>query len=162
MVLRVRSVTMEDLPRCAAIEEICFPAAQAASRQTIEARIRSYPGHILAGVYEDEIVGYVMGPVIDRLYIEDEMFADTACHSEENPYQAVFALAVVPAFQRRGIGGQLLHAMVELARKEGRRAVTLTCLQEKIRFYEALGFVNHGISASVHGGVQWYNMVREL
>ena len=55
------------------------------------------------------------------------MFADTGCHRPEGPYQAIFSLAVLPEFQHRGFGGQLLRAMEALARREGRRAVTLTC-----------------------------------
>ena len=72
------------------------------------------------------------------------------------------ALAVIPPLQRRGIGGQLIHAMLALARREGRRAVTLTCLAEKVRYYEGFGFENRGVSNSVHGGVVWYDMVLEF
>lgn len=162
MNLHIRTVVPDDLSRCAAIERTCFPPEQAASRETIARRIAAYPGHVLVGELGGEIVGYVMGPVVDRPYIEDDMFSDTACHREDNPHQAVFSLAVMPAAQRQGFGAQLLHAMTALARREGRQSVTLTCLKEKIRYYESLGFVSRGPSASRHGGVLWYNMVKEL
>lgn len=107
-------------------------------------------------------MGYAMGPVIDKLTIEDEMFADAACHDAAAPYQSVFSLAVHPDYQRRGYGRELLNALIDLARREGREAVTLTCRDHKVAYYESFGFQNHGVAASVHGGVVWYDMIKPL
>ena len=108
------------------------------------------------------VVGYAMGPVIDVPAIADEMFVSAACHDPAGRYQSVFSLAVHPDWQRQGCGRQLLNALIDLARREGRQAVTLTCRQEKIAYYESFGFVNQGTAASVHGGVVWYDMVLQL
>lgn len=161
-VLSVRPARMADLDRCAEIEAACFPKEQAASRGAIRDRLSAYPGHILLGEREGAVIGYAMGPVIGVPAIADEMFADAACHDPAGPYQSVFSLAVHPDWQRRGYGRQLLNALIDLARREGRRAVTLTCRREKIAYYESFGFVNHGTAASVHGGVVWYDMVLRL
>lgn len=160
--LCVRAAVPEDLERCAAIEAACFPPEQAASREAIRRRILAYPGHVLVGEWAGAVAGYCMGPVIDRPYIEDEMFADTACHRPDGAYQSVFSLAVWPALQHRGLGGQLLRAMVDLARREERRGVTLTCRAFKVGYYAAFGFQDHGLAGSVHGGVPWHNMVLDL
>jgi len=162
MELTVRSAVMADLDRCAAIESACFPPTQAASRDSIRRRIGAYPHHILLGEVDGLVVGFAMGPVIDRPTIVDEMFADTGCHSPHHPYQSVFSLAVHPDFQRRGYGRVLLGALIDLARREGRRAVTLTCRAHKVAYYESFGFENRGVAASVHGGVMWYDMLLEL
>ena len=161
-VLSIRPAKMADLDRCAEIEAACFPAAQAASRESIRDRLAVYPGHVLLGERNGTVVGFAMGPVIDAPVIADEMFADAACHDPAGPYQSVFSLAVHPDWQRRGYGRQLLDALIDLARRENRQAVTLTCRQEKIAYYESFGFVNHGTAASVHGGVVWYDMVLSL
>ena len=160
--LSIRPAGIADLDRCAEIEAACFPREQAASRESIRDRLAAYPGHILLGEQNGIVVGYAMGPVIDAPAIADEMFADAACHDPAGPYQSVFSLAVHPDWQRRGHGRQLLDALIGLARREGRRAVTLTCRQEKIAYYESFGFVNRGTASSVHGGVVWYDMVLEL
>ena len=162
MTLHIRPAAMEDLRRCAAIEAACFPSDQGADAETIARRIEAYGEHVLVGEMEDEVVGYVMGPVIDKPYIEDWMYTNISCHQPDNPYQSVFSLAVMPTVQRRGLGSQLLHAMVALARQERRSGITLTCLKDKISFYEGLDFVNRGLSSSTHGGVSWYNMFRAL
>ena len=160
--LHIRTATLEDLEQIAAIEAACFPPEQAGSREDIRQRLTAYPDHVLVGEREGAIVCYIMGPVIEPMYIEDAMFHDTAYHRPEGLYQSVFSLAVVPAFQRRGFGGQLLRAMADLARREGRRGVTLTCLDAKVGYYAAFGFRDHGVGSSVHGGVPWHNMVLDL
>ena len=160
--LHIRAARPADLEQIAAIEAACFPPAQAGSREDIRQRLAVYPGHVLVGEWDGAIVGYIMGPVIEPMYIEDAMFHDTACHHPEGLYQSVFSLAVAPAFQRRGFGGQLLRAMADLARREGRRGVTLTCLDAKVGYYAAFGFRDHGVGSSVHGGVPWHNMVLDL
>lgn len=160
--LTVRPAVIADLDRCAAIEAACFPEEQAASRESIRARIAAYPDHFLVGEKGGVIVGYAMGPVIAAPTIADEMFADTSCHDPGNPYQSVFSLAVHPDFQRRGYARILLNALIAQARREGRQAVTLTCRDVKVAYYESFGFRNHGVSGSVHGGVVWYDMILPL
>ena len=34
----------------------------------------------------------------------------------------------------------------------------LTCLEEKVKMYEKMGFHNDGISQSTWGGEEWYEM----
>ena len=156
--LTLRHAGDADAPRCGEIEAACFPSEQAASPAAIRARIAAYPGHVLLGEAAGRVVGYAMGPVIDRRTIQDEMFADTACHNPEGAWQSVFSLAVDPACRRLGYGRALLNGLIDQARREGRRGVVLTCRAHKIAYYESFGFVNEGVSGSVHGGAVWYDM----
>ena len=157
-----RPARPEDLEALFAVEAASFPPEQGASRDTIRRRLIAYPGHILAAVEGDILVGHIMGPAIAPPYIEDPMFADESCHREDHPHQAVFSLAVLPEARGRGIGGRLLAAMADLARRQGRRTVTLTCLAEKVPYYARFGFEDRGVGRSVHGGVPWHNMVLPL
>ncbi len=160
--LTIRPAQAEDLDRCAEIEAACFPPEQAASREAIRGRIAAWPETFLVGELDGEIVGYAMGPAIAGPVITDEMFADPGCGGFHNPCQAVFSLAVHPEFRGRSYGRVLLNALIEQARRHGRRAVVLTCREEKLAYYESFGFENRGISRSVHGGVVWYDMVLPL
>ena len=157
--LMIRPAVMADLERCAAVEAACFPPEQAASRESIRNRIEVYGDHFLVGELNGTVIGYAMGPVIGQNTIEDEMFGNTDCHSKDNPWQSVFSLAVHPDWQGRGYGRDLLNALIGLARREGRKGVTLTCLDRKVSYYESFGFQNHGVSRSVHGGAVWYDMI---
>ena len=46
---RIRQVTMEDLDRVAQVEAVCFPAAEAAGRETFRARIERFPDSFFGG-----------------------------------------------------------------------------------------------------------------
>ena len=162
MPLTIRSARPEDLETLFAVESASFPPEQGAGRETIRRRLAAYPGHILAALEDGVLVGHIMGPVIAVPYLQDPMFADEGCHSENHPYQAVFSLAVRPEARGRGVGGRLLAAMEDLARRQERRAVTLTCLEEKVPYYARFGYEDRGVGASVHGGVSWHDMVLPL
>ena len=58
--------------------------------------------------------------------------------------------------------GEDYNALILQARREGRAAVTLTCREHKVAYYESFGFKNLGVAASVHGGVTWYDMYLPL
>ena len=50
------------------------------------------------------------------------------------------------------------HA-IELARKEGRKGVVLTCKDHLVPYYEKhFGYVNEGVAASTHCNVKWNQM----
>ena len=74
----------------------------------------------------------------------------------------MFGLAVIPQKRHQGYASLLMMEMIEKAREEKRRGVILTCKEKLIPFYEQFGFVNKGLSASVHGGAAWYDMVLDF
>ena len=55
-----------------------------------------------------------------------------------------------------------MEAMIETAGKQGRKGLILTCKDRLIGYYEKFGYVNMGVSKSVHGGAVWYDMVLEF
>ena len=70
----------------------------------------------------------------------------------------IFGLATHPDYQRKGYAGQLMRALIEQARSEGRKGVVLTCKEHKIKYYSTFGFKDEGLSCSNHGGVPWHQM----
>ena len=158
----IRQARREDLDACFAIESLGFPQAEAATYDSIRARIEAYPESFLIFERDGRIIGYVMGAVIDRLYIEDEMFSDTSLHNADNPYQAIFSVCTHPDFRRQGVAGALLQELIRLCKARGKKAITLTCKAEKLAYYAKFGFADHGVAGSTHGGALWYNMVCEL
>ncbi len=157
-----RTAQLSDLDRVTEIEYICFPAEQAATRAAFEQRIKTFPSHFILLEHEGTPVGFVNGAVLDARYIEDEMYERTDSHNEQGAYQSVYGLDVLPEYRGRGLAHKLMAQLIDQAKKEGRRGVTLTCLDEKIGFYETMGFKNEGVSDSSHGGVVWNNMILEF
>ena len=76
--------------------------------------------------------------------------------------QSIFGLDVVEECRCQGLAARLMEEMIEIARKQGRRGLILTCKDRLIHYYEKFGYVNKGVSKSVHGGAVWYDMVLEF
>ena len=55
-----------------------------------------------------------------------------------------------------------MEAMIRRAMEQGRRGLILTCKDRLIGYYQKFGYVNQGVSASVHGGAVWYDMILEF
>lgn len=151
-----------DARTLAEIEAVCFPAAEAAPLSAIEKRLRAFPDSFFLAVCNGKTVGFINGCVTNDRTIRDEMYENTALHDPEGAYQAIFGLDVLPEFQRRGIAAMLMRHMIEDAKAHGRKGLILTCKERLIHYYEKFGYQKLGVSASVHGGAVWYDMLLEL
>ena len=154
----VRTATPVDLDEIAALEALCFPEAEAAPREAFAWRLAAYPSHFLLLEKGGRIVSFVNGPVTRERDLVDPMYELPAFHREDAPWQMVFGVVTRPDYRRRGYAGMLLERFAEQARREGRKGIVLTCKTEKVPFYERFGFVDEGVSASLHGGVPWRQM----
>ena len=159
---RIRQVTMEDLDRVTQVEAVCFPAAEAAGREAFRARIERCPDSFFVAERDGVIVGFINGVVTDERTIRDEMFEDASLHNPEGCYQSIFGLDVIPERQHQGIAGELMRHMIEDAVRKGRKGLILTCKDRLMGFYEQFGYKSLGVSASVHGGAVWYDMILEF
>lgn len=70
----------------------------------------------------------------------------------------LLGLDVLPQHRGQGLARELMSRYLARAKEKGRKAAILTCLEEKVRMYEKMGFQNNGISQSVWGGEEWYEM----
>ena len=68
----------------------------------------------------------------------------------------------MPERQHQGIAEELMRHMIEDAKRRGRKGLILTCKDRLIGFYERFGYKSLGVSASVHGGAVWYDMILEF
>jgi len=161
MMYNIRNVRPEDLEAVTALEAHCFPPEKAAGEEAFAYRIASFPERFFVAELDGQIIGMVNGCASTLPFIEDRLFEPQG-HEPEGKNQMVFGLAVEPAYQRQGIGSTLLRHLIAYAKETGMKQVILTCREAKLGFYGKLGFVNMGLSKSVHGGVPWYDMVLEL
>ena len=156
--IEFRCAGADDLDLLTAIEAECFPAAEAATREQFAARLAAYGEHFWILEVNGTAVGFIDGMVTNDETISDEMFADADLHVPTGAWQAVFGLNVLPAYRCRGYAAKLVEKLIAEARNEGRRGCILTCKEKLLHYYARFGFVNTGVSASVHGGAQWYDM----
>lgn len=154
----IRKGTINDVEAVTQVEKICFPPEQAATEEQFRHRLETYPDGFWLLWEEDRLVGFLDGFVTDEEDLTDEMFADASMHDPDGAWQMIFGLNTLPDHRRQGHGGRLIRQCIDDARADGRRGVVLTCLEEKIPYYSRFGFINEGVSGSVHGGEVWYQM----
>ena len=162
MEIKIRRVAIEDLDAVTEVEARCFPEAEAATKVSFEQRIKTFPENFFVAEIEGKIIGFINGAIINETTIYDELYNDATLHVQDGDYQTIFGIDVMPDYRSKGIAKQLMNHMIEVARTEGRKGVILTCKEELIQYYTRFGYVNTGISKSVHGGSKWYNMILEF
>lgn len=154
----LRTATARDLDALTAVEAACFPAAEAATREELAERLRAYGDHFWLLFDGETLVSFVDGMVTDLPDLTDEMYADTSFHDENGAWQMIFGVNTLPAYRKQGLAGQLLERAIADAKAQGRKGLVLTCKDRLVHYYAKFGFVNEGVSESVHGGVTWYQM----
>ena len=157
--MRIRTAVMADLAAVTAVEAACFPEAEAAKEQDFFERLKVYPNHFwLLEDEEGNLISFVNGLVTDEPSLQDEMYSDASFHNEQGAWQMIFGVNTLPEYRRKGLAGQVLQRVIADAREQGRKGCVLTCKEALLHYYAAFGFVNEGVSESVHGGVVWYEM----
>lgn len=158
--ITLRNVQSTDLEQLLLIENEGFSIEEAATKEAFVERIQLIPDTFIVAVKEGEILGYINGPIINKPYITDDLFEKIKENPSRGGYQSILGLAVSNQARGQGLAKILIEKMEQLVEEKEREGITLTCKQNLVSFYEKLGFVNHGLSESQHGGVRWYNMVK--
>ena len=156
--MEIRKATLDDLKEIAAVEAECFPAAEAASEESLRKRLSVFADHFWLLFDGDKMVGFVNGMVTDEPDLSEEMYDDASMHNPDGKWQMIFGVDTIPEYRRQGCAGKVLSRVIEDARKQGREGLVLTCKDKLIHYYAKFGFENEGLSKSVHGDAVWYQM----
>ena len=154
----IRTASMQDLDAVSLVEAACFPAAEAATQADFEHRLTYYSNHFWLLFDNEKLVSFVDGFVTNAADLTDDMYENAALHDEEGAWQMIFGVNTIPTYRNRGCAAMLLERAIEDARSQGRKGLVLTCKEWLIHYYAKFGFVNEGVSESVHGDVVWYQM----
>lgn len=154
----IRTASMQDLDAVSLVEAECFPAAEAATRADFEHRLTYYSNHFWLLFDNEKLVSFVDGFVTNAADLTDDMYENAALHDEEGAWQMIFGVNTIPTYRNRGCAAMLLERAIEDARSQGRKGLVLTCKEWLIHYYAKFGFVNEGVSESVHGNAVWYQM----
>ncbi|WP_192944887.1 GNAT family N-acetyltransferase [Ligilactobacillus agilis] len=153
--MKVRQVQKSDLETVVAIEQAGFSPAEAASASTFAARIENMAETFLVAVADQ---GQVCGLVTTTRYVEDWMYEAQAKPISDGKYLNILSIAVAPEKRGQKLGSALLTALEEVAKAKEISSLSLTCLADRIGFYERNGYHNQGQSASTHANEVWYDM----
>ncbi len=157
--MHIRTATPAEAAAVAAVEAACFPPAEAATAAEIADRLAHYADHFWL-LEEDDgtLVSFVDGMVTDEPKLRDEMYENAALHDEDGAWQMIFGVNTLQAYRRRGCAAQLMERVIADARAQGRKGCVLTCKRPLVHYYARFGYVDEGVSGSVHGGAVWHDM----
>ena len=156
--MKIRTATIADIDAIAKVESLCFPQAEAATREQIAERVKAYGNHFWLMLDEGKLIAFVDGMVTDEADLTDEMYEKADMHNEQGQWQMIFGVNTIPEYRRNGYAGELIKRAIADAKEQGRKGLVLTCKDKLVRYYAKFGFENEGISESVHGNVTWYQM----
>lgn len=154
----IRTATIDDLTSISKVEAACFPPAEAATSEEFKDRLAHYANHFWLMFDDDKLIAFVDGFCTDEPNLTDEMYAKAALHNENGKWQMIFGVNTLPEYRNHGYAGELIKRAISDAKNQGRAGLVLTCKDKLLHYYSKFGFVNEGISESVHGNVTWYQM----
>ena len=160
--MEIRTATISDIDAIANVESLCFPQAEAATREQIAERVKAYGNHFWLMFDEGRLIGFVDGMVTDEADLTDEMYEKADMHNEQGQWQMIFGVNTIPEYRRNGYARELIKRAINDAKEQGRKGLVLTCKDKLVHYYAKFGFENEGVSESEHGNVVWNQMRLEF
>ena len=159
-----RVVRPDEAEQTVAIEQCCFPPNEACKPNDMRRRVAAVPELFLVAVdpHTGKLAGFLNGIASTEESFRDDFFKDETLHQADAENVMLLGLDVLPGYRGRGLAHALMERYAKQEKEKGRKKLILTCLQEKIPFYENMGYQLQGVSASVLGGETWYEMIRFL
>ena len=160
--IHIRLAELQDLDAIERIELENFSEEEAIAREILRDHIEKIQATFLVAECQGQILGYIEGPVRPERYLIDSSFSkvEDLSHLEQG-FISITSLSIAKEAQGLGVGTLLLDALKEIAVKDHRQGINLTCHDYLIPYYEKQGFTNEGRSESQYAGEVWYNLVWE-
>lgn len=156
--MTIKTATGNELNEIAAIEAACFPREEAATKEEFDKRLKYYKDRFWLLYCDEKLVSFADGFSTDIPDLTDEMYENARMHNEKGSWQMIFGLNTLPEYRNKGYAGAILKRIIEDSKKQNKKGIVLTCKEQLISYYAKFGFVNEGVSKSVHGGALWYQM----
>ena len=156
--ITIQHAVLSDLDAVTALEQQCFPAAEAASRKAFSIRLRCFPQCFWLAEKDGQLITMINGMTTDNRDLTDAMYENTELYAPDGAWLMLFGVATHPDQREHGAASRLLSHVIEHMKQQERRGIVLTCKETLLPFYGRFGFVSEGVSGSVHGGAVWYQM----
>lgn len=155
-----RTIKPEEAAEAVTIEQICFPPNEACEKKSMEERMAVAADLFLVAVDKENgnIAGFLNGIATDEYSFRDEFFTDASLHNANGKNIMILGLDVLPEYRKQGLAHEIVYQYLRKESDRGRKMVILTCLKNKVKFYQKMGFRDHGKANSVWGGEEWHEM----
>lgn len=162
MDILIRNIKQDEAELAENVELACFPPNEACVLPIMKQRVEKASELFLVAIdpQTEEMIGIIDAISTNETHLKDEFFTDIEQHDPEGKHCMILGLAVIPAYQGKGIARLLMESFITSLKN--RESVVLTCLEQKVKLYEKLGFQDLGVSSSQWGGESWHEMVYTL
>ena len=159
-----REIYMNEIPQAIAIEMVCFPPNEACSALAMKERIAVASELFLVAIENETglIAGFLNGLATDEQAFCDDFFKDANLHNPDGKNVMLLGLDVLPQYRMQGLARELMEQYSAREKARGRKALILTCLEEKVEMYKKFQFEDDGMANSTWGGESWHQMTRVL
>ena len=159
-----RTILKSEAEQAVTIEHICFPPNEACSRQAMLTRIENASEQFLVAVDKTtgKLAGFINGLSTYEDKFRDEFFTDISLYDPKGENVMILGLDVLPEYRNRGLAREIVRNFSIMEKEKGRKTLILTCLDEKVKMYENLGFSDKGMADSTWGGEEWHEMTYSL
>ncbi|NLU25396.1 MAG: GNAT family N-acetyltransferase [Clostridiales bacterium] len=156
MELMIRNALPADLPQLVSLEQMSYPAAEAASPEAFAYRLAHMGDWFFAAEQNGLVVGLMSNRRTDLDHIDDALYE--ADGRTDGDYLAILSVVTDPQLRKQGIAAAMIRHTIAAAQAAGLTGITLACKEGLVPFYAQFGFVSQGVSSSIHGGTVWYDM----
>jgi len=160
--LSIRCAKESDLDRCFEIENVAYAGEEAATKEKILQRIKTYPEGFLVLENSTEIIGFINSGATHKVALSDEAFKELIGHDPEGEHIVIMSVVIHPQYQGKSLTSLLMEHFINAMHKLGKKEIYLICQTELITMYAKYGFVHLGESDSDHGGLSWHEMSLSL
>ena len=159
-----RTILKSEAEQAVTIEHICFPPNEACSRQAMLTRIENASEQFLVAVDKTtgKLAGFINGLSTYEDKFRDEFFTDISLYDPKGENVMILGLDVLPEYRNRGLAREIVRNFSIMEKEKGRKTLILTCLDEKVKMYEKLGFSDKGMADSTWGGEEWHEMTYSM
>ena len=156
--MKVNNPGKKDLDQLVMLEQETFPEAEAASRESIERRLKAHRETFWVLKKDGRIIAGINGITTNEKDLSDAMYTGEDFYDKKGRWLMIFGVSTLPDYQHNGYAAKIMHEVLQETVKCKLDGVVLTCKENMIPFYEQFGFVDEGVSESEHGGVVWHQM----
>ena len=157
--IKIREVQSSDLERCFEIETISYEGDEAASKEKILKRIKTYPEGFVVLEVNNIVAGFINCGACHKVELSDEEFKELVGHDSSGKYVVVMSVVVHPDFQRQGYATALMEHFISKMKRLHKKEIHLICQTSLVAMYKKSGFEYIGESDSDHGGLNWHEMI---
>lgn len=135
----ISPLALADLDEVKRIDDIVFPH-DAEDREVYEDRLKTFPEGCYKIMVGEKMAGFLTSEAWSDYHTTEINRKASVFHNPKGEIIFVSALGILPEFQGKGLGGELLLFFIEKMKSEGRKSIYLMAANKARTFYEKYGF----------------------